>query len=87
MVRCMLDLVQSHEVIFARVHSPGRFFAASVLKVLLAVVVMNYDLKLVGGGSAPRPIYFDDNVIPDPSVQVMLRKRKSAAGAVVVERP
>ena len=70
MVSCMLDFVQSREVIFARVHSPGRFFAASVFKVLLAVVVMNYDLKLVGGGSAPRPIYFDDNVIPDPSVQV-----------------
>ena len=56
--------------------SPGRFFAANVLKALLAFVVVNYELKLAGDGKRPRTMYFGPNVIPSPSGQLMFRKRQ-----------
>ena len=56
--------------------SPGRFFAANELKALLAFLVVNYDFKFVGGGPRPENIYISENVVPDPTVQLMFRKRQ-----------
>ena len=55
--------------------SPGRFFAAVELKALLAFLVTNYDFKLADGDARPPTFYFADAVIPDPSAELMFRKR------------
>ncbi|KAI0800573.1 cytochrome P450 [Fomes fomentarius] len=56
---------------------PGRFFAANELKAMLAYIVVNYDLQLPNEGPRPENIYFGANVIPNPSGEVMFRKRKA----------
>ena len=57
--------------------SPGRFFAAVELKALLAFLVTNYDFKLADGNVRPPTFYFADAVIPDPSAELMFRKRRN----------
>lgn len=57
-------------------NSPGRFFAASELKVLLAFIIINYDFKLAGSRmERPDNIYFLDAVIPDPTARLLFKRR------------
>ena len=58
--------------------SPGRFFAANELKAMLAFIVLNYDLKLANDGPRPENRCFGASVIPDPSADIMIRKRQAA---------
>ncbi|EJF60310.1 cytochrome P450 [Dichomitus squalens LYAD-421 SS1] len=53
---------------------PGRFFAATELKALLAYIVINYDLKVAGDGTRPRNLYFSHAILPSMSGKIMLRK-------------
>ncbi|KAF7192205.1 Cytochrome P450 monooxygenase [Pseudocercospora fuligena] len=56
---------------------PGRFFASQEMKLMLAYIVMNYDVKLPG----PRPQNFDFKhaSVPDPRSQLMIRRREPPA--------
>ncbi|KAF8343233.1 cytochrome P450 [Amanita rubescens] len=54
---------------------PGRFFAASEIKLLLAHVLLNYDMKLAGCRGQPADWWFGFHSMPDPTVEVMFRKR------------
>ncbi|KAI1787506.1 cytochrome P450 [Ganoderma leucocontextum] len=58
---------------------PGRFFAASVLKAMLAYIILNYDLKLAGDGKRPANLCFSGQIIPSPTGQVLFRKRQAAS--------
>jgi len=57
---------------------PGRFFAANELKLILAHVVLNYDVKFekhVHG----RPLnkHFRAACLPDPTIKLLFRRRKN----------
>ncbi|KIL61367.1 hypothetical protein M378DRAFT_82564 [Amanita muscaria Koide BX008] len=54
---------------------PGRFFAANELKVMLAHVLLNYDVQVASGGGRPANRVFGQKTMPDPTAQVMFRKR------------
>ncbi|KIL65013.1 hypothetical protein M378DRAFT_77528, partial [Amanita muscaria Koide BX008] len=54
---------------------PGRFFAANELKVMLAHVLLNYDVHMANGGGRPANCVFGPDSMPDPTAQVMFRKR------------
>ncbi|KXT00227.1 hypothetical protein AC579_8540 [Pseudocercospora musae] len=56
---------------------PGRFFASQEMKLMLAHIVMNYDVKLPG----PRPKNYDFKhaSVPDPRSQLMIRRRTPQA--------
>ncbi|KAM6493914.1 Cytochrome P450 [Amanita muscaria] len=54
---------------------PGRFFAANELKVMLAHVLLNYDVQMASGGGRPANRVFGQKTMPDPTAQVMFRKR------------
>jgi len=54
---------------------PGRHFAASELKLMLAHVVMNYDVKLEKEGVRPRDTWIMSACIPNPSAKVLFRRR------------
>ncbi|EME80604.1 uncharacterized protein MYCFIDRAFT_141937 [Pseudocercospora fijiensis CIRAD86] len=56
---------------------PGRFFASQEMKLMLAHIVMNYDVKLPG----PRPKTYDFKhaSVPDPRSQLMIRRREAPA--------
>jgi len=55
---------------------PGRFFAAAELKLMLALVVMRYDVKLEG--PHPEPLWDVTVCVPNPKGEVLFRKRATA---------
>ena len=57
--------------------SPGRFFASSELKSILAYVVLNYDLKLHEGATRPPNIWFGRVIMPALDGKVLFRKRQN----------
>ncbi|KAM6495657.1 Cytochrome P450 [Amanita muscaria] len=54
---------------------PGRFFVAYELKMMLAHVLLNYDVKMANGNGRPANWWFGYNCLPDLSAQVLFRKR------------
>ncbi|GLB33473.1 putative cytochrome p450 [Lyophyllum shimeji] len=56
---------------------PGRFFAVNELKALLAHVVLNYDVAFENNGGRPADRWYGHIRVPDPTVSVMFRKRRS----------
>ena len=55
--------------------SPGRFFAASEIKALLAHILVTYDIKFEEGKQAPRTIVVNSMRLPRMA-NVMFRKRQ-----------
>ncbi|KAI6036052.1 cytochrome P450 [Pisolithus microcarpus] len=54
---------------------PGRFFAATVLKTMLAHIVMSYDVKLEDDTFRPQALRIGRSIVPNPTAKVMFRKR------------
>ncbi|KAL8790014.1 MAG: hypothetical protein Q9195_006563 [Heterodermia aff. obscurata] len=52
---------------------PGRFFASQEIKLLLAHVLLSYDVKLAG--PAPKATWYDRSRRPDIKAEVMFRNR------------
>ncbi|KZS96388.1 cytochrome P450 [Sistotremastrum niveocremeum HHB9708] len=57
---------------------PGRFFAVLLMKTMLAYILINYDVK-TATGTAPPPVYFNTSCLPNPSAEVMFRRRKKGS--------
>ena len=55
---------------------PGRFFAANEIKLILAHIVLNYDIKLESGSVRPLNKNYKAACIPDPTIKLLFRKRK-----------
>ena len=57
---------------------PGRFFAANQTKLMLAYMVLNYDIKFENG-RVVRPLNkcFKGSSLPDPTIKLLFRKRKN----------
>ncbi|KAF2766235.1 cytochrome P450 [Teratosphaeria nubilosa] len=53
---------------------PGRFFAAQEIKLLLAHILLRYDLKLAGS-TRPSPTWYDRSCRPNQTAQVLFRAR------------
>ncbi|KAF7360088.1 hypothetical protein MVEN_00736900 [Mycena venus] len=53
---------------------PGRFFAATELKAMLAHVLLKYDIKAYGEGVRPPPFFGSGK--PNPTVKIYFRKRQ-----------
>jgi hypothetical protein len=48
------------------------------LKVMLAHVILNYDIAFPSGISErPKNIYFDNMCVPDPSANLVFRRREA----------
>jgi cytochrome P450 len=54
---------------------PGRFLAASQLKMMMAHVLINYDVKFKKEGVRPLDLWLLSSCIPNPNAQVLFRKR------------
>ena len=54
---------------------PGRYFAACELKIMLAHIVLNYDMKMENEGVRPPDVWLALSCIPNPRGKVMFRKR------------
>ena len=55
--------------------SPGRFFAATELKAMMAHVVLNYDIKFANEGVRPVNMVSSLTVAPNKEARVLFRKR------------
>lgn len=59
--------------------SPGRFFAANELKVLLGMLILDYDLRWadpsVPPGWMPKPLRLGMHCVPNPKAEILIRRR------------
>lgn len=53
---------------------PGRFFASNEIKVLLAHLLLNYDLKLEGD-KRPDNVVHDLTILPNRGVKILFKKK------------
>ncbi|RXW20791.1 hypothetical protein EST38_g5070 [Candolleomyces aberdarensis] len=62
---------------------PGRYLAAQEMKLMMAYLVMKYDMKLPGSEKTtpqrPRNLWIGNNSMPDPRVRVLLKRRSEAS--------
>jgi cytochrome P450 len=58
---------------------PGRYFAVSEIKMLMARLMLEFEFKYPEGKSRPKIMYADENVFMDPYAKIMMRKRRKAA--------
>ncbi len=71
----VLQIAQFRGKISADVEcSPGRFFAAHQLKIMLAYIMLNYDIKPLA--SRPPNEYFSDNITPSATATISVRRRR-----------
>ncbi|KAF9016048.1 cytochrome P450 [Hymenopellis radicata] len=61
-----------------RLACPGRFFAAMELHLMLAHLVMQFDVKYVDGEHRPPNVWFVSACVPNPKAKILLRKRSSS---------
>lgn len=54
---------------------PGRFFAATLLKSMLAHIILSYDMKLEDNATPPRSIYHGTTILANPTAKIMFRRR------------
>ncbi|CAK7237381.1 hypothetical protein SCUCBS95973_009939 [Sporothrix curviconia] len=66
---------------FGRHACPGRFFAANEIKLILANLLLNYDLRLAaaGEGGLAKDVVLGSGVGPDPSRVILFRKARARA--------
>ncbi|KAJ6477215.1 cytochrome P450, partial [Mycena vulgaris] len=55
---------------------PGRFFAATELKAMLAHMLLNYDMKSENEGFRPPEYVFGVARSPNPTAKILVRKRQ-----------
>ncbi|KAJ7454170.1 cytochrome P450 [Mycena latifolia] len=74
--RHMVTTAQDHVVFGHGQHAcPGRFFAATELKAMLAHILMNYDVKATKEGIRPADLTFGTMTVPNLRGTIMIRKR------------
>lgn len=54
---------------------PGRWFASHEIKLIVASLIMKFDLKTVDGVGRPKNIMFQQQVSPDPMADILLKSR------------
>lgn len=54
---------------------PGRFFASAEIKVVLAHLLLHYDVRLKPGELKPRQQHFGLAILPDPKAEVLFKAR------------
>ena len=55
--------------------SPGRFFAVNEMKVMMAYLVLHYDVKLGQGGGRPENQFIGTVIVPSQSMTVLFKGR------------
>ncbi|KAI9926545.1 hypothetical protein ASPWEDRAFT_119143 [Aspergillus wentii DTO 134E9] len=54
---------------------PGRFFASNEIKIIMAHLLMDYEFQYPEGATRPRNLTADENLYPDPSARLLMRRR------------
>ncbi|KAK5637322.1 hypothetical protein RRF57_013034 [Xylaria bambusicola] len=62
---------------------PGRFFASNEIKMILGHLLLRYDFQYPTGQGRPQNLNADENLYPDPSARVLVRRRRGEDEVVV----
>lgn len=54
---------------------PGRFFASAEIKVIMAYLLVDYDLKLVPGTNKPGQVHYGLATLPDSEADILFKRR------------
>ncbi|RAH63582.1 hypothetical protein BO85DRAFT_483415 [Aspergillus piperis CBS 112811] len=54
---------------------PGRFYAANEMRMMLAHMLICYDMRFPDGCGRPRNFTIDSDMYPDPATRLLIRKR------------
>ena len=73
---CLLFSYQALSLTDRFPSSPGRFFAVNELKTMLVHVLLNYDVKFEDGNHLPDNVWHATSIMPDPSINLLFRKRR-----------
>jgi hypothetical protein len=78
-VSAQLSIILGHgtDRICHQFRSPGRFFATIEIKTMFAYLLVNYDVKMAGDRGLPSELFFGSHSTPDPTAEVMFRKRRT----------
>lgn len=57
---------------------PGRWFAAHVIKMVVAAVLLGYDLKFRDGEDRPSTFLFQTTNMPHPKTRIMVKAQDGA---------
>ncbi|KAI0124293.1 cytochrome P450 [Xylariales sp. AK1849] len=57
---------------------PGRYYAANEIKLVLAYLLLNYDIKLKEGETRPEPVMFMMTKTANPKAEIMFKRRSVA---------
>ncbi|RHZ63614.1 cytochrome P450 [Aspergillus thermomutatus] len=64
---------------------PGRFFASNEIKIIMAHLLTDFEFKYPPGASRPRNLTADENLYPDPSARLLMRRRRATAAQPQVQ--
>lgn len=56
---------------------PGRWFAGHVIKMVVASVLLDYDLKFRDGEERPGTFLFQTTNMPHPKTRILLKRKKN----------
>ena len=62
-------------ILYGRHTCPGRFFAVNEIKMMLAHVILTYDVRFGGGQKRPPSMWHNQFVFPDPTKEVLFQTR------------
>ncbi|CUS13653.1 unnamed protein product [Tuber aestivum] len=70
---------------FGKNSCPGRFFASNELKIAVAYILCNYQLRLNGGTTGERPQNIYDGLVclPNPTVGIELKEREGRQKSIL----
>ncbi|MCJ1247522.1 hypothetical protein MMC30_004736 [Trapelia coarctata] len=58
---------------------PGRFFASAEIKVVMAYLITQYDIKLVPGKGKPGNFHYGFAILPDTEADILFKRREATA--------
>ena len=73
---CLLFQVILDYKLTVSLSSPGRFFAVTEMKTILAHILVSYDIKLENEGVRPSNQWFAGFVVPNQNAEIVLRTRQ-----------
>ncbi|KAI1470984.1 cytochrome P450 [Daldinia caldariorum] len=60
---------------YGKLACPGRAFAVGEIKAMLVKLLSEFEFRYPEGKARPENMYVDENVFPDPSATIMMRKK------------
>ncbi|QUC21856.1 uncharacterized protein UV8b_06097 [Ustilaginoidea virens] len=75
--RFMCAMTNSSNMAFGygRYACPGRFYAVNEMKLILATLLLRYELKFPEGAKRPKNFTVDGDMFPDPRARLLIRER------------